>query len=471
MCHKILRKDFDFSKQTMIITEKSKFIKDRTFYKTLLLISVPIIIQNIIVFMTQMLDTIMLGALGEVSMTAAALGSQPFFIFNMLTFGVGSGAAVLTSQYWGKKEIEPIKKIISMIMMFAIVMGILMCILVFNYPKQIMSLFTNDLEVIEKGAKYLKIICFIYPMMGFVNVYYISMRSVETVMIAMVSNLAAMVTNGVLNYVFIFGKFGAPEMGVEGAALATVIARAVDLSIAVFHMFFIDKRLAFKPSDFIKKDKRLFFDLVKVSSPVIANELMWASGISVQAAILGRISTTAVAANSIISVIQQMATVVVFGVAGSSAVLIGKAIGEGNYQDARNKGYTFNIISIFTGIVVSCMILISKNFAIEFYNVSANVKELAHSMVYVTAVTGFFLSIAATGVVGVLRGGGDTKYSLYIEAISLWGIAVPFAYIAAFVLKWPPILVFVAMKIDEPVKTVLYLIRMRGGRWINNVTR
>lgn len=452
-------------------TNKPHMIKDKQFYKMMFALALPVTLQNVVIFLTQMLDTVMLGEIGDVAMSASSLGNQPFFLFNMLTFGLGSGAAVLTAQYWGKGEMKPIKLIITLIVRFAVVVGLIVCAVSFFFPEQIMSIFTPDAEVIRVGASYIRIICFSYPFFGLVNVFYTSIRSIEAVKIAVISNLIALFTNGILNYVLIFGKFGAPALGVEGAAIATLIARLVEFTIAIIYMFFVDKKLHLKIKDYFKFDKVLCRDLIIISSPVVANELMWALGMSMQAGLLGRLGTTAVAANSIISVVQQLSTVAVFGVAGAAAVLIGKAIGEGDMQMARDRGHTFKVISFIFGAFVTVLILLLQNAAIDFYNVTAETKALAHQMIYVAAAIGFFVSIAATGVVGILRGGGDTKYSLLIEIIALWFVAVPLAYFAAFVLHWPPVMVYLLMKIDEPVKMVLFLIRARGSKWIRNVTR
>ena len=450
---------------------KPKFITDFNFYKILFLIALPITLQNIVIFLTQMLDIVMLGSLGDVTISAASLANQPFFLFYMLTFGIGSGATVLTAQYWGKKELLPIKKIIAMIIQLSCLIGILVALVLFLYPDKTMSLFTKDPAVIKEGAKYLKIICFSFPIFGFVNAYYISLRSVEVVMVATISTLTALVTNASLNYVLIFGNFGFPAMGIEGAAIATLIARSVEFLIAVSYMFFMDKKLMLSFKNLFTRDKTLFGDLLKVGSPVMINEFMWALGISMQAVILGHISTSAVAANSIINIVQELATVGALGIAGSAAVLIGKSVGEGKKQDALDRGFTFSVLSVVVGIFVFALILSSRNFAIGLYNITDEVKNLAHQMIYIAAVLGFFISISTTGIIGVLRGGGDTKYALYIEILALWAVAIPAAYFCAFVLKLNPVLIYLVMKIDEPIKSILYLIRVKSSVWIKNVTR
>lgn len=450
---------------------KPKFIKDKHFYKLLLTIALPVTMQNIIVFVTQMLDTIMLGELGDVAMSASNLANQPFFIFNMLTFGLAGGASVLTAQYWGKGEIKPIKRISTMVMLFSMTMGFLLTVAMLTFPTQIMDIFSNEKEVIEAGASYLRIISYAYTFFGFSNIFFIVIRSVEIVKVAVVSNIVALFANASLNYCLIFGKFGFPEMGIEGAALATLIARLIEFVIAVTYMLFIDKRLKLRFKDFLKFDKVLAKDAFLISIPVVLNEVMWGLGMSVQTALLGNLGKVAVTANSIIGVVQNLSTVAVFGIASAAAVLIGKSIGEGNMDEAHDRGHTFKWISIFAGVFVTIMILLLKEVAIDFYNISAEANALAHEMIYVAAVVGFFVSIAGVGIVGVLRGGGDTKFSLFSELFALWCIAVPLAYIAAYVFHLPVVVVYAIMKIDEPVKDLLYLLRLRGNKWLRNVTR
>lgn len=450
---------------------KPRIVRDKEFYKLLLTIAIPIALQNLIIFFTQMLDTIMLGELGDVAMSASSLANQPFFIFNLLTFGLSGGAAVLTAQYWGKKELQPIRTIITMIIRFAMAIGLILTIVVLLFPSQIMYIFTKETDVIEAGVQYLRIVAFSYFFFGFTNTFFATIRSVEIVKITTVSNIAALITNASLNYILIFGHFGFPALGIKGAAIATLCARLAEFLVGFIYLFFIDKKLKIKVKDFFKFDKVLLKDMMIISTPVALNELMWSLGMSMQAGLLGNLGKEAVAANSIISVVQQLSTVAVFGIANAAAVMIGKAIGEGNMDEARDRGHTFKILSVIFGIFVSAVILLSRNVAVDFYNVSQATKDLAYDMMLVAALIGFFVSISGISIVGILRGGGDTKFSLAIEMIALWGIAIPLAYFSAFVLHLPVPIVFLIMKIDEPVKDIFCFIRMRTTKWLRNVTR
>lgn len=450
---------------------KPRFVRDKKFYRALLTIAVPITIQNIIVFATQMLDSLMLGKLGDVAMTSVNLANQPFFLFNLLCGGLGSGGAVLVAQYWGKGEIGPIKRILAMISRVAVLVALGLSACIWCFPEAIMRIYTMDAMVIEAGTEYLRIIAFSYLFFGFSCTYYTLIRSVECVKVAVGSNIVALVLNASLNYVLIFGKFGFPKMGVAGAAVATVIARIVECAIGIVYMLAVDRRLEMRLADFWKKDALLRRDLVRISIPIVTNELMWGVGMSLQTRLLGMMGTVAVSANAIVSLVQQLSTTLMFGVGSAVAVLIGKAIGEGNMQEARDRGFTMEVFSVVAGIFVAGIILLVRDPVVDFYNVSEQTKALARDMMYVAAGIGPFVSISIVGIGGMLRGGGDTKYSLFIEMIGLWGVAVPFGYFAAYVLHWPVIPVFIIMKFDEPTKCILLLLRLRTAKWIRNVTR
>lgn len=458
-------------KQTAAAALKPHLVKEGSFYKTLLTLALPVTLQNIVVFLTQMLDTVMLGELGEVAMSAAQLANQPFFVFNLLTFGLAGGAMVLCSQYWGMGKMEPIKSILTICIRFSMAVGGIVMLLIFFFPDWFMRLFTPDPAVIEAGVSYLQIICWSYLFFGFTNVYYTTIRSVGVVGIAMVSNVIALLVNAGLNYVLIFGKLGFQPMGVQGAAIATLIARVLEFVIAVCYMLVFDKKLRLRLREFFRFETSLLRDLAVVSAPVMANEVMWALGVSMQARLLGQLGTEAVAANSIVSVVQQLSTVAVFGAASAASVMVGQAIGEGNMQKARDRGFTFKLIAVLFGLVVSGIILLLRNVAVDFYNVTPETKELARQMLYAAALIGFFVSLSGISIVGIMRGGGDTNFCLILELAALWGVAVPLAYFAALVLKWPVPLVFLVMRIDEPLKSLVCFIRMRGTAWMRNVTR
>lgn len=434
-------------------------------------IALPIALQNLLTTLTQMMDSIMLGELGDVMLSSSSLANQIFFIFSLFIFGIGGGSAILMSQYWGKRDIEPIKIIMATVMRVVVFTSLIFMIVIYLFPTHLMSLYSSDPEVIAAGAEYLLIVAPMYFLFGISCTFTSLYRSIELVKIAVVTNIITLITNITLNYILIFGKFGAPRLELRGAAYATVIARTLEFCVVLWYVFLKDKRLGFKPSCMLKKDKILSKDLKKYCTPVVVNELVWAFGITLQAALFGQMSTTAVSANTIIGVVQNLGTLVIFGVANAAAVIIGKTIGQGDYDLAKARGKTIKILAVILGLCGAVVIILCRDFMVDFYNVAEETKILAKQMLIITAFVIFFLSNSAICIVGVLRGGGDTKFSLIIEVIALWGFSVPLGYIAGLGLGWPVLVVFALFKIDEVIKSVLCWIRLRGTKWINDVTR
>lgn len=448
-----------------------RFKQDPALFKMILTIAIPLALQNLLVSLTQMMDSIMLGELGDLQLTASSLANQLFFVFTLFIFGLGGGAAVLTAQYWGKNELSPIKVIMATMMRIVAFTSVGLVVFIYLFPTQIMSFFSSDPEVIAAGVEYLHIVAPAYLFFGISNTLNTMFRSIEVVRLAVVSNAVTLVINIGLNYVFIFGHFGAPRMELQGAALATVIARLIEMLVVLVYVFFKEKKLHFVLRDFLKRDKRLSMDLRKYCTPVVINELIWSFGITLQAALFGHMSTIAVSANTIIGVVQNLATLVTFGVASATGVIVGKTIGEGKLELARQRGITMMFVSIILGIMSAVLVLLCRDLMVDFYNVLDETKVLAKQMLVLTSVVILFQSIAGISIVGVLRGGGDTKFSLYIEFFTLWMLAVPLGYIAGLALEWPVLAVYALFKSDEIAKAILCFWRLSGDKWIRVVTR
>ncbi len=413
----------------------------------------------------------LLGAVGQTQLSASSLANQPFFIFNLLIFGLASGSSILNAQYWGKGELEPIKVIISMVVKVAMAVGLLLTVLVLCFPETVMRIYTTDAEVIESGIAYLKIVGWSYLMFGISSTLLCTLRSVALVRIAVVNSVTGLFTNVFLNWVFIFGKLGAPAMGIRGAALATLIARSVELLLVLVYIFFIDQRLKLRPRDLFRFDSVLFKDYLKHGLPVACNEVLWSVGISIQTMILGRLGSDVVSASQIASVVNQFSTVIIFGVANASAVIVGNAIGEGNLPKAIERIRWFRWLAVAMGIFSAGVILLISGPVVSFYNVPAETKVLAMDMLKVLSVIVLFVATTGVGVVGLLRGGGDPRFALIIDLAALWLVAVPAGLLSAFVFHAPVLVVYALTKLDEPLKVLMLLWRMRNNDWITNVTR
>ena len=443
---------------------------DKTFLLTLVTLMVPMILQNLLTLGTQMMDSIMLGQLGQNELSASSLANQPFFIFNLLIFGMASGSSVLNAQFWGKRDIRSIKIIISICLKVAFTVSILLAAVVMLFPRAVMAVYTNGQAVIELGAQYLQVIGWCYIFHGIASTLLTSIRSVGIVRVAVVDSVFALVCNTSLNYILIFGKLGFPALGVRGAAIATVITRIGEVAIVLTYLLFIDKKLKFRPRDLAAFEMGLLKNYLKNGLPVAFNEVFWSIGVSIQSMILGRLGADAVSASQMSSIVQQFATVFIFGVANAAAIIIGNDIGAGRMEEAKSRIRAFRWIAVWVGLFAAGVILVLSRPVVGFYNVPEETKELALQMLRMLSVIVLFVSQTGIGVVGLLRGGGDPRFGVFVDLCGLWLFAVPAALLAAFVFHAPVLAVYLCSKLDEPVKLVMLTWRMRNDRWIKDVT-
>ncbi len=449
----------------MIIT------RDKRFYRLLFSIALPIAVQNLITFMVSMVDTLMVGALGEIQLSAVSIANNLFFVLTILMFGLAGGSNIMISQYWGKGNVKTIHKILAiMYRVCLLITGIFIFIALF-LPKYFMGIFTTDKAVIDFGASYLRIVCIGYLFYSITNCTIMMLRSVKTVSISIIVYTASLVVNSILNWIFIFGNLGAPELGIRGAAIATVCARITEFSIVLVFMFIYERKIGLKIEHLLKLDKEILKDYVGLCTPVLCNELLWAIGASMISVIIGRMGTEVVAANSINGVAHQFVTVFIFGMSNATAVIIGNTIGEGKKEKAKEYAYSIGIFSVVMGCISGLMILLIKPFVVNFYNVSYSTKLIAMEIMTVTSGIIVFQSLASNFMMGVLRGGGDAKFVLINDLIFMWLVAIPGGFFVAFVLELPVALVFLVIKCDEILKSLTSVYRVISGKWVNDVTK
>lgn len=458
-------KDNEKIRDLMIMENK------KSFYRQVALLIVPIAIQNLINVGISSVDVIMLGRVGEKVLSGASLGSQINFIMSLLLFGIMSGASVLIAQYWGKKDMEAIETIFGMAMKISACVGIFFMLLTLAAPRLLMQIFTNDAEVLAYGVDYLRIVCFSYLFIPISMTYLNTMRSMERVVIATVVYLTSMIVNIVVNAILIFGMFGCPELGIWGAAIGTVAARVVEVIIIFVYDRIYNDTLKFHVSYLLRKDKQLWGDFLKYSTPVMANELFWGAGVSSISAVLGHMGSAVVAANSVAQVTRQLAMVIAFGVSSAAAIMIGKAIGEGRRDTAEEYGKQFVILSFVTGILGAVVVLIARPIAIACLVLTPEAQHDLSFMMYIMSYFVIGQSVNSTIVVGICRSGGDTKFGLFLDLICMWGIAIAGGIISAFVFHLGVYVTYVVLLSDEVIKLPITLKRYRSKKWLCDVTR
>ena len=449
---------------------KDHFIFEKQFLLNMLAIAVPIALQNIISFGVAMMDSVMLGGLGDKAISAANLGGQPFSLLMSIGFGLSSGGSVLIAQYWGRGDVARIRTVMRLSMQIVFTASSLMTLVCLLFPQQVMGLYSNEAEIVAAAAQYLQLVALSYLPYSISNNYIMSLRAVEKVTVSAAIYGTSFFVNVFFNYVFIFGAFGAPALGVRGAAVGTILARCSELLLVTIYMYAKEDTIGFRFSDCFRLKNEMIQDYTRHSLPVLGNELLWGLGISVTAAIIGRIGSVFVTANSIAAVLNQLALVSVIGVGNAAAVITGKLIGEGRMQRAKRAANTILLGSVFVGMFNCAMIFIMRPIFLSFYRITPEAYEAAYTVMGVLALLHLSLAIDITCIIGILRGGGDTKTAFAFDCGALWLVSVPMGVLSGLVWGWPVPLVYVMLKLDSPIKTILSLIRLKSGAWIRNVT-
>jgi len=448
-----------------------KLERNSVFYRLLLAITFPIVLQNIIANGVGLINSLMLGQLGSTQIAAVSLGNQPNFIFMLLTVGLANGATVLTAQYWGKSDMTAIRHVVAIVTRFAFFASLIFAFLVGVFPEAVMRLFTSEPDVIAEGVRYLRIAAFSYPFFGLTNTILYVLRSVEKVWMSFWITIVTFVTTICFNWLLIFGKLGFPAMGVVGAAWANVLARALAFLLVLYYLLVYEKQICFRFKDIFLTDALLTADFLHHSSPVILNEFLWGFASAAQNMVIGHLGKEGVAAYSIASAVQQMAMVVTYGMVSASSVIFGKALGSNQTEKIRPYLTTMKVLSLIVGLFAAGSILLFKNPVIALYQIDAGTKALANQFMIIVAIVAFLQTTYSPISMGALRAGGDTRFVLFTDISIMWLLGLPLGILAAQIWHLPVIWVYVLLKIDEPIKLFLFYWRSSGTKWIRNLTR
>ena len=438
---------------------RSKFIGEKEFYKNVAKIAVPIALQGLITTGVNMMDTIMIGAVGETQLSAVSLANQFINIFHIFCMGIGMGASVLVARYYGMKDNPALKKTVAIMLRLCLAMATLFCVATILIPEQIMKIYTTEADIISNGVKYLEWSVVTYFLLGLSLTCTIVLRNVGMVKIPLYTSIGAFFVNIGANYAFIFGKLGAPEMGVAGAAVGTLIARIFEFSVICGYLFLKDKEIGFRVKDIFKPVGNLWKEYIRISIPVLISDGILALGNNSIAMVIGRLGGNFVAANAVTAVTQQL----------SSVMIQGFSLGEGDREKAYNQGYAFLGIGLVFGLLAAGIVMLISEPMIRAYNLSEETQVIARQLMLSISIIIVFQATNSIMTKGVLRGGGDTKMLMVADNVFLWVASLPLGIIAGLVLHLPAFWIYFFLKLDQVLKAVWCVIRLRSGKWIKKI--
>ena len=446
----------------------------KRFYLRVLSITAPIVLQNFMDAAVSSADVIMTSFVGQDALAAASLAGQVMFVLHMLLFGISSGASILGAQYWGRKDVRTVERVLGLSVRTAVLLGAVFTAAAAAAPRLLMHIFTDEPALVEEGVRYLRAVSPAYVLGSFVSVYLAVMRSARRVKMSAAIHCSAVVMNVVLNACFIFGLGPFPALGITGVALATSITRAAELLVCVADGA-VNRTVRLRPGDLVARHRTLMGDFIRYAVPSAANDIIWGLAFSVYSVILGHLSSDVVAANSVASVVRNLGTVACFGSASSAAILLGNSMGEGRLEEARVWAGRFAWLAVWTalaggGVILLCRPLVLK-FMYLYVTVTDTVRSELSTMLYINSYYILGASLNTMLICGIFRSGGDVKFGLLCDAVSMWCYAVPMGLFCAFVLRLPEMWVYFILCLDEFVKIPVNLIHYRKRAWLRNITR
>jgi putative MATE family efflux protein len=445
------------------------FYRDPEYVLEVRRIAIPIMIQQLMFSGLNMLGVVFVGQKGDASVAAVGLAGQIAFLLNLVHFGIISGAAMFTAQFWGRRDIPNLRRVLGLCLMLAFSASLIFFALAQLLPTEILRIYSKDPEVIELGAAYIRLFSWTFLFFGVTFSYALVMRSTGNVKIPTTISVGALLLSTFLSYSLIFGKFGLPELGIQGAALAAVIARALECVTLLAVIYWTKSQVAASLRELTDFNAAFIGRVIRPMLPVILNELLWSLGITSYNIIYGRMGTASYAAINIVSTIEQVAFVLFIGISNATSVLVGNNIGAGREDRAYTYAGRSLGLGIVGGILMGVILQLVKEPVLSLYNVSP---EVIRNAGYLLNVVSLFLWIRVnnmTMVVGILRAGGDTRFSLFLDGIIIWLVGVPMAYIGATVLDFPVYFVYLCAMSEEATKWVLGINRYFSRKWINNL--
>jgi len=444
--------------------------KDKDFFPRLFAVASPILLQNILSASLGFIDVFMIGKLGGTPLAGVGSANDFFFVYNMLIFGLASGSAIFTAQYWGKRDVRSIRSVMGIGLSLTLGIALLFALSAFLFPGVTIRIFSNDPLVIKAGIEYLRIISVTFLMTALGINFSVVLRSTENVIYPMIASFSAVITNTVLNYIFIFGKFGVPAMGIAGAAYATVIARGIELSIILFITYSRKLPAAIRPSDLFSFNRDMLKKYLKRVLPVVGQTVGWSAGYSMFSVIYGHLDTMFLSSFKVAGSVERLCLIFFNGLGSACSIMVGNRIGAGEEEHARGYARNFLTISFVVAVVVSTALIVLRGPISSIYdNLDAMERFYVAAILLVMACAMWAKSLNIMFHVGIFKAGGDTVFSMLVDVGGVWMIGVPIALLAGFVFHLPVYLIAACLTAEELTKAIIGYQRYRSGKWMHNL--
>ena len=440
-------------------------------YRRLMKLTLPIIIQNLLSALVSSADVVMLNFVGQAHISAVSLAAQYANVLFMVLYGLGTGVTMLSAQYFGKGDLRAVHAVEGIALRFSLAVSLLFSLAALTVPQLMMRVFTPDEELIRIGAEYLRNIAFAYLCWGITEIYLATLRSIGRVAVSTALNTVAFTLNIFLNAVFIFGLFGVEKRGASGVALATSISRGVEL-LLTFLVSVKSRDVKLKLSLIFVRNKLLFRDFLKMALPATLNDVSWGLAFSMYSVIIGQfLGSDMVAANSFVSLVRTFATVLCFSVASAGGILIGQLIGDNRMEEADDAARKLMRLTVLFGLIGGLIVLLAMPFVLRFADLTETGKGYLRVMLWINTYYVMGAAVNTSLICGVFRAGGDSRFGFICDTIDMWGYAVPLGFLAAAVLKLPPLWVYFLLCTDEFVKWPWVIRHYRSRKWLKNITR
>lgn len=442
----------------------------RIFYRKLWGLVFPIAIQNLMTALVSASDAFMLGFVSQTSLSAVSLATQIQFVHNLFMLALTIGATTLAAQYWGKGDTDSVEEILAIVLKISMAVSVVFFIAAMFFSGFLMRIFTNDIRLIQAGIPYLRIVSVSYLFMGFSQIYLCIMKNSGRTAKSTIYGSVAVVINIGFNVIFIFGLAGFPAMGIAGAALATTVSRALELLLTIYenmHRSLVCVRLKYIRNS----SKKLKKDFWHYTTPVLGNELVWGCGFTMLSVIMGHLGSDAVAANSVANILKNIIACVCNGIGIGAGIIVGNELGKGEMERATEYGNRLFKLAVFAG-AVSGLILLAVSPVLRIFtgSLSAQAHSYLKNMMYICTYYMIGKSVNATVIAGVFCAGGDTKFGLKCDAVTMWVILIPIGMITAFVLKLPIMVVYFIISMDEIIKLPAVYRHYKKYNWVRNLT-